>query len=413
MEYGLIGEHLGHSYSKEIHGMIADYEYELKEVAREELDSFMTARDFKAINVTIPYKQDVIPYLDVISPQAKEIGAVNTIVNKNGRLYGYNTDAAGMLALAGKIGIDMKGRKVLILGTGGTSKTAFAVAKELGASDIKKVSRKAGAEGCITYEQAENEYSDAEIIINTTPCGMYPNTDACPIDIDKFPDLQGVLDAIYNPLRSNLVTDALEKGIPAEGGLYMLSAQAVYACGYFLDREMSTADIKKAYEGVLSRKQNIIFIGMPTSGKTTIGKLTAEYTGRQFADTDDLVVERTGMSISDYFAAKGEQAFRDEESEVIKEICKKNAQVIATGGGAVLRAENVREMKKNGIVVFLDRSLENLITTDDRPLSSDRQALEKRYKERYDIYTAAADIRIEADGNIDEVAGKVRNALKI
>ncbi len=413
MEYGLIGEHLGHSYSKEIHGMIADYEYELKEVAREELDGFMTARDFKAINVTIPYKQDVIPYLDEISPQAKEIGAVNTIVNKNGRLYGYNTDAAGMLALAGKAGIDMKGRKVLILGTGGTSKTAFAVAKELGASGIYKVSRRAAAEGCITYEQAENEHSDAEIIINTTPAGMYPNTDACPVNIDKFPDLQGVIDAIYNPLRSNLVMDALEKGIPAEGGLYMLSAQAVYACGYFLDREMSAADIKKAYEGVLSRKQNIIFIGMPTSGKTTIGRLTAGYTGRQFADTDDLVVEHTGMSISDYFAANGEQAFRDTESEVIREACKQNAQVIATGGGAVLRAGNVREMKKNGIVIFLDRPLEKLITTDDRPLSSDRQALEKRYEERYDIYTAAADIRIEADGNINEVAEKVRKALEI
>ena len=411
MQYGLIGEHLGHSYSPEIHGQLADYEYELKEIAPEDVDAFMKAKRFKAINVTIPYKQTVIPYLDEISDQARAIGAVNTIVNKDGHLWGGNTDFAGMAALADKLGFDLKGSKVLILGTGGTSKTAAAVAASKGAAEIYRVSR-SGKDGAITYEQAAGLHSDADFIINTTPAGMFPKVEGLAIDIKQFPKLKGVLDAVYNPLRTNLVLDAQEAGIAAEGGLYMLSAQAVYACGAFLGREMKASDIDKAFGNVLAGKRNVVLIGMPSCGKTTIGKIIAEKTGKTFVDSDDKVIEKIGMEISDYFAREGEGAFRDREGEVIRELSLECGQVIATGGGAILRPANVRALKQNGIVIFMDRPLEKLITTDDRPLSSSREALEKRYNERYDIYRASADVIVDAGGNIKEVTDAVMAAIK-
>lgn len=463
MQYGLIGEHLGHSFSREIHGQIADYEYELREIPADELDSFMKAREFRAINVTIPYKQAVIPYLDEITDRARDIGAVNTIVNNNGLLWGDNTDFAGMAALAEKLHLDFQGRKVLILGTGGTSKTALAVARSLGATEIYKVSRSAASskqhaegglengsprpdsgsgtsqnvtgtslnvaetsrdvvgssqemqvfKGVITYEEAAAKHSDARIIINTTPCGMFPHADACPIDVNSFPRLEGVIDAIYNPLRTNLVLNAQEKGAAAEGGLYMLSAQGVYACGAFLGREMGTEDIVRAYSNVLAGKRNIVLTGMPSCGKTTVGQRLAELTSRPLVDTDELVVNKIGMEIAEYFAAKGETAFRDRESEVISEISQESGLIIATGGGAVLRSENVRALKQNGLVLFLDRPLEMLITTDDRPLSSKRSDLEKRYNERIDIYRSMADVIIDGSHSIDTVAREVLEAMKV
>lgn len=410
MQYGLIGEHLGHSYSPEIHAQIADYTYELKEIPKGGLDAFMKAKDFRAINVTIPYKQDVIPYLDEISEQAGKIGAVNTIVNKDGRLWGGNTDFAGMCALIRKLGLDLAGRKVLILGTGGTSRTAMAVAESLGAGEIFRVSRK-GNDGAITYEQAAGAHADANIIINTTPAGMYPNINGAAIDLKFFPDLEGVVDAVYNPIRTNLVLDAQERGIPAEGGLYMLSAQAVYACGAFLSREMDDEEIDRAYKNVLNGKRNIILIGMPSCGKTTIGNILAERLGRKLTDTDDMVIENIQMPIADYFAKEGETAFRDRESEAIESISLSGGMVVATGGGAILRSENVRNLKRNGFVIFLDRPLEKLITTVDRPLSSSREALEKRYNERYGIYRKCADAVVDASGSIEEVTEKVLEAL--
>ena len=410
MQYGLIGEHLGHSYSPEIHAQIADYTYELKEIPRDGLDAFMRAKDFKAINVTIPYKQDVIPYLDEISDQAAAIGAVNTIVNRDGRLWGGNTDFAGMSALIRKLGLDLTGRKVRIFGTGGTSKTALAVAQSLGAGEIFRVSRR-GNDGAITYDQAAQDHSDAQIIINTTPAGMYPDTEGRAADISLFPDLEGVVDAVYNPIRTNLVLDAQERGIPAEGGLYMLSAQAVYACGAFLSKEMDDAVIDRAYRNVLNGKRNIILIGMPSSGKTTIGRILAKKLGRELVDTDEMVIRNINMPIADYFAAKGEQAFRDRESEAIKELALSGGLIVATGGGAILRRENVRNLKRNGTVIFLDRPLEKLISTNDRPLSSSREALEKRYNERYDIYKSCADVIIDAQGTKREVTEKVLEAL--
>lgn len=418
MEYGLIGGVLGHSYSKEIHEQIADYQYELKELKPEELDGFMRARDFKAINVTIPYKQDVIPYLDFIDEQAKEIGAVNTIVNRDGKLFGYNTDFAGMTALIKKIGLTLQGKKVLILGTGGTSKTAHAAAKALGADGIfhvsRRVSEKSGdreGQRRITYEEAKTVHGDAQILINTTPSGMYPKTEGCPIDITCFPRLEGVVDAVYNPLRSNLVLDALEKGIPAEGGLYMLSAQAVYACGHFLDRDVREDEIEKAFRAVRREKQNIVLCGMPSCGKTTVAARLKELTGRDVIDTDERIVERIGMEIAAFSKEKGEKAFRDIESQVVQEAALESGRIIATGGGAVLREENVRALKRNGCLFFIDRPLEKLVATPDRPFSSDPAALKKRYEERYAIYCRTADVRIEGSGTIEETAGRILEAF--
>lgn len=396
MKYGLIGEYLTHSYSCEIHAQIADYEYELHELAPSELGGFLTKREFNAINVTIPYKQDVIPYLDGISDTAKRIGAVNTIVNRGGKLYGDNTDFAGMLALAKHIGVDMKGKKVLILGTGGASKTGHALAEYMGAESVYYVSR-SGKNGSITYEQAVYEHSDAQVIINATPVGMFPKQGGRPIDISAFPKLEGVLDAIYNPLRTNLILDAQERGIPAEGGLYMLSAQAVHAAAVFQDIPLDESLVDKAFKSVKNDKQNIVLIGMPSSGKTTVGRILAEKCGKERADTDEYIVKKIGMPIADFFAKHGEAEFRKIEKETVAGLASTGGKIIATGGGAVLDAENVRALKQNGVLVFLDRRPENLIATDDRPLASRRSALEKLYAERYDIYCAAAEVHIDAN----------------
>lgn len=410
MKYGLIGEHLKHSYSCEIHAQIADYEYELHEIPPSGLGGFLKKREFNAINVTIPYKQDVIPYLDEISDTAKRIGAVNTIVNRNGRLYGDNTDFAGMLALAKHIGVDMKGRKVLILGTGGASKTGHALAEYMGAQSVYYVSR-SGKDGSISYEQAVTEHGDAQIIINATPVGMFPKQDGRPIDISAFPKLEGVIDAIYNPLRTNLILDAEERGIPAEGGLYMLSAQAVHASAVFRDIPLDESLVDKAFKSVKNDKQSIVLIGMPSSGKTTVGRILAEKCGKQLADTDEYIVRRIGMPISDFFAKHGEAEFRKIEKETVAELSATGGRIIATGGGAVLDAENVRALKQNGVLVFLDRRPENLIATDDRPLASRRSALEKLYAERYDIYCAAAELHIDANTTPEAEADAILKEL--
>ena len=410
MKYGLIGEHLKHSYSCEIHAQIADYEYELHELPPSGLGGFLTKREFNAINVTIPYKQDVIPHLDEISDTAKRIGAVNTIVNRNGRLYGDNTDFAGMLALAKHIGVDMKGRKVLILGTGGASKTGHALAEYMGAESVFYVSR-SGKDGSISYEQAVTGHSDAQIIINATPVGMFPKQDGRPIDISAFPKLEGVIDAIYNPLRTNLILDAQERGIPAEGGLYMLSAQAVHASAVFRDIPLDESLVDKAFKSVKNDKQSIVLIGMPSSGKTTVGRILSEKCGKQLADTDEYIVRKIGMPISDFFAKFGEAEFRRIEKETVAELSATGGRIIATGGGAVLDAENVRALKQNGVLVFLDRRPENLIATDDRPLASRRSALEKLYTERYDIYCAAAELHIDANTTPEAEADAILKEL--
>lgn len=403
MKYGLIGEHLTHSFSKIIHEEIGDYVYEIKEIEPESVDSFMKAKDFLAINVTIPYKETVIPYLDYIDDSAKKIGAVNTVLNKNGTLYGYNTDYSGMKALALKIGIEIKGKKVLIIGTGGTSKTATAVVTDMGAREIIYVSN-IKVEGAYSYEEVYANHTDAEIIFNTSPVGMYPKNDGTPIDLSKFPKLEGLLDVVYNPIRTNLVIEAQRLGIKAEGGLYMLGAQAVYAYEHFMATSVDKTLCDSIFNKVLAEKDNIILTGMPSSGKTTIGKLLAEKTGKTFVDTDDEIVKKIGMDIPSYFAKYGEAEFRKAESEVIKEISPKNSLIIATGGGAILNYDNIRRLKQNGKIYFLDRCLDKLMPTSNRPLSSDITALKKRYDERYPIYKATCDIQVDGNGAPDEVA---------
>ena len=391
-KYGCIGKKLTHSFSKEIHARLADYDYELIELTEEEIPSFFADKDFAAINVTIPYKQTVIPYLDSVSEIARRIGSVNTIVNRGGKLCGFNTDYYGMKALIERVGLSLHGKKVLVLGTGGTSKTARVVASDLGAAEILTVSRRK-ADGNITYEEATSLHSDAEIIINSTPCGMYPDCESKPIDISVFGKLEGVIDAVYNPLCTNLVLDAKQRGIKAEGGLYMLVMQAVVAVEKFLNTSIEKSVADRVFASVLSEKENIVLTGMPGSGKSTVGKLL-DPEGYEFIDTDTEIELRCGCTIKELIAAKGEAYFRDLESEVIRDISAKTRRIISTGGGAILRKENIRSLKRNGKLFFLDAALTRLRATDDRPLSDTEDKLTKLYHERIDIYRATADVTV-------------------
>lgn len=406
MEYGCIGKKLGHSFSKDIHALLADYKYELAEIPEDSLSDFMKKADFKAINVTIPYKEKVIPFLSYISPEAEAIGAVNTIVNNGGRLSGYNTDFAGMRSLILKTGIDPDGKTALILGTGGTSRTAAAVLKSLGAKEIKRVSR-SGKDGALTYDEAYENYPGAEIIVNTTPAGMFPDTEGVSVDIERFPHLTGVIDAVYNPLRTNLILSAKKRGIKASGGLYMLVAQAFYAYRYFTGDEGDGRVINKIYKKILSEKENIVLTGMPGSGKTTLGKIIAKKTGKAFYDTDDEIKNMFSSSPEEIIASEGEADFREKETAAVKKLSGLTGAVIATGGGAVLKEENITALKRNGKVVFIDRPIEFIKPTADRPLSCDMEKLSARYSERYPIYLGTADIKIVP--GID----RKRNAEKI
>lgn len=388
-KYGCIGKKLTHSFSKEIHARLAGYEYELMELGEEEIKPFLTKKDFAAINVTIPYKQAVMPYLDWVSPVAQRIGAANTIVNRCGTLCGYNTDYCGMKALIERVGIDLTGKKVLVLGTGGTGRTAHAVAADMGASAILAVSRRKTDEH-ITYEEAARNHIDAEAIINTTPSGMYPDCESKPIDISSFARLEGVIDAVYNPLYTNLVLDARERGIKAEGGLYMLVMQAVAAVEKFLDTEIGREAADRVFASVFASKENIVLTGMPGSGKSTVGKLLS-MDGFEFIDTDAEVEKRCGCTIKELMSSKGEQYFRDLESDVIRDVSSEGRRIISTGGGAVLRGENVRRLKRNGKLFFIEAAFSRLCPTDDRPLSNTGDKISKLYAERMGIYKATAD----------------------
>lgn len=403
MQYGCIGKKLTHSFSKEIHNLLSNYQYELKEIPENELDAFMEQKDFRAINVTIPYKQAVIPHLDYIDNQAKIIGAVNTIVNKNGKLFGYNTDFFGMSELIKKLGVDINGKKVLILGTGGTSLTARNVVKSMNAGKIILVSR-AKTLDTVTYEQAEKNHSDTDVIINTTPLGMYPEIEGTPINIKAFKNLCGVVDAIYNPLNSTLVLTAKNSGIPAEGGLYMLVMQAALAVEKFLDVELDKTAVQKVYNDILKSKQNIVLTGMPGCGKTTIGKKVAQLLNREFIDTDDEIVKYSGMSIPEIFEQKGEEEFRKIEKTVIAEVSKRSGVVVSTGGGAVLKQENVFHLRQNGELYFINRKLKHITATRGRPLSSGIEKIKQIYNDRIDIYKNTADKIIEPVFSIEENA---------
>ncbi len=407
-EYGCIAEHLGHSFSGEIHRLIGvalaeekraePYHYVLQELSPEQVEPFFRLRKFRGINVTIPYKRTVIPYLDELTDVAREIGAVNTVINRNGRLIGDNTDYFGMKYLCSLAGIELKDKKVLILGTGGTSNTAFAVAKYAGAKKIYKVSRNV-QDGYLTYDDL-HLHLDAQVIINTTPVGMYPNDENSPLPasapLSDFKALCGVVDAIYHPLRTELISGAQALHIPATGGLPMLVAQAVAATERFLDCVISPDVIAEVTSAIQAQKQNIVLIGMPACGKTTVGKLLSASLGRELVDTDEEFTAMTGKRPAEYIKTYGECAFRDAEVAVIKKrIAPLSGVIIATGGGAVLRDENVRRLKRNGKLYFLDRNLESLETTPDRPLSCDRELLHRCYEERYPRYCAVSDIHLK------------------
>ncbi len=412
MQYGCIGEVLKHSFSAEIHPLLSSAAYELCEVAREDLESFVKKREFLGINVTIPYKQTIIPFLSFLDEQAKEIGAVNTVVNRDGKLYGYNTDFYGMRALLRHLGADLYGKKTVILGTGGTSLTAIAVAKSLGASQILRVSR-SQKDGCITYDELKEKHTDAQILIHTTPCGMYPHADECVVDLSAFDRLECVADAVYNPLRTELILRARELGVAAEGGLYMLVAQAVRASEIFHDCTYPSGTVEGIWKRMMRKKENIVLIGMPGSGKTTVGNILARALGRAFYDTDEEIARRIGRTPSEIILEDGEETFRRLESEVIQNcVADKCGAVIATGGGAILRRENERMLRRNGRIYLLDRPLEKLIPTDDRPLSADRKTLEKRYYERYDRYHEAADIVVTDPADAEVAAGLIREEFE-
>lgn len=407
MNYGLIGEKLGHSYSQEIHEMLGLYQYELKEIPSDRLKDFMTKKEFRGLNVTIPYKQQVIPYLDEVDEKAKRIGAVNTIVNRNGRLYGYNTDYSGLNALLDQFDLDFAGKKVLILGTGGTSKTAHAVVQDRKAEKILHVSRTAKGEA-ITYEEAVSKHKDADFIINTTPCGMYPKTEEAPVDLCAFSNLKGVADVIYNPLRTKLVLQAQNLGIPARGGLRMLVVQAVKAAELFCETVISEQKALDVYRAVRNEKQNVVLVGMPASGKSTIARVLSKEWDMPCVDTDQEVIRMEGCEISHIFQTKGEAYFRQVEAKAVETCAHKKHCIIATGGGVVLSRENIDRLKADGRIYFLDRSPENLIPTRDRPLADDHGKIRDLYARRYPLYEKAADVRIDADQTIEQVVEQIR-----
>ena len=405
MEYGLIGARLGHSYSKIIHEMLCGYKYDLCPLpTEEEARAFLTKRQFRAINVTIPYKKLVMEYCSYIDPRAKAIGAVNTVVNKNGLLYGYNTDYLGFAHLCDAHGVDFAGRTVLILGTGGTHNTTSAVARDKGAAKVLTVSRHPDPEtGELSYAEAVR--SGAQIVINTTPAGMYPNVGVCNLDVAAMPGLEAVVDVVYNPDKTELILRAEEAGVPvAVGGLEMLAAQAVYAAEYFLDRkfEDAPAEIRRITAALRRDTLNIALIGMPSSGKTTLGKLLAKQLGRTFVDLDDAIVKADGRSIPDIFAAEGEDGFRAKETEQTARFGKENRQLLSCGGGVVKRPENLRALHQNGVVLFIDRPVEALAVGGSRPLSSSMEALRTMEAQRLPLYRAAADAVVPNTGTLED-----------
>ena len=409
--YGLIGARLGHSYSKIIHEKIADYTYTLLPLPTEaEARAFFEKREFAAVNVTIPYKQMVIPCCDEVDPRAKAIGAVNTVVNRGGKLYGYNTDYAGFAYLAKAHGVDFAGKTVLVLGTGGTHATVSAVCRDGGAKEILTASR-TGKDGALTYEQAAAR-SDVQIVVNTTPCGMYPQTGQCLLDIAALPQLQAVLDVVYNPFSTELVLRAKDKGLAAAGGFEMLVAQAVYAAEYFTGRTLDCETlIPKISRELQKELQNVVLIGMPGCGKSTVGAALAQKLGKTFVDADAEIERRTGKAIPDIFAQEGEEAFRRYEADVIADLTRQNRQVIACGGGVVKTPQNLHALRQNGPVLWVQRPIEKLATAG-RPLSKGGEALRRMEHERLPLYRAAATGTVCNDGALTDTVTAALHLLK-
>ena len=384
---GLLGRTLGHSYSPAIHAMLGDYRYDLIELEPEALEAFVKTGPWDGLNVTIPYKKAVVPFCDVLSRLAQTLGSVNTLVKRDGKIYGDNTDAYGFEAMVRHLGVDCRGKKALVLGSGGASVTAQAVLEQLGAA-VTVISRS----GPDNYENL-HRHSDAAILVNATPVGMYPKAGQSPVDLDRLPQLEAVLDIVYNPTRTRLILDAQARGTPCESGLLMLVAQAVRASEIFTGRAIPAQTLSRVVAAVARDMENVTLIGMPGAGKTTVGRILAQKLGREFVDCDEVLVQRAGMPIPDYFAQFGEDAFRQLETALLRELGQKSRLVLATGGGCVTRPENRDLLRQNGTVVWVQRPLEALPIAG-RPVS---QALgvEEIYRRRQPLYEQFSDFAVD------------------
>ena len=405
MRYGLLGRKLGHSYSPMIHSMLGSFPYELFEREPEDVGDFLRNTDFDGINVTIPYKKDVIPYLDEIDPLALRLGAVNTIVKRNGMLRGYNSDYYGFLSMVRRTNIDVAGKKALILGSGGASATAQAALQDLGAQ-VVVISRS----GENNYENL-HLHADAALLVNTTPVGMYPNTGKAPVDVSRFPKLEGVLDVIYNPARTQLLLDCEKLGIPGFNGLWMLVAQAKQSAQWFMDRELPDAMVADIHSRLRRQMENIVLIGMAGCGKSTLGRQLAKETGRVFVDSDAEIEKLAGKAIPEIFTQDGEAAFRRLETEVLSGLGKQSGLIIATGGGCVTRQENYPLLHQNGRILWIRRDPGKLPTAG-RPLSQ-KTAPEVLYQQRIPLYQAFAGAAVDNEGTPGETLTDILNLLEV
>ena len=397
MKCYLIAKKLGHSFSKLIHNELADYEYEHKELEENELDAFFAEKDFDGLNVTIPYKQTVMKYLDEISPEAERIGAVNTIVNRGGKLIGHNTDYYGFMYEIKEAGAEIEGKDVVILGRGGASKTVVCVCEDMGAKSVRLLTRDSDPE----------DFYNGQIVINATPVGMFPDTGKSVVDITKFTKCEAVLDLVYNPSSTKIILDAKRMGIKTANGLGMLVSQAKKACEIFTGSEIPDEKIDSIKKQIEFKTKNIVLVGMPGCGKTTVGKILANLTEKEFTDSDDEITKR-GISPAEIIRSEGEAAFRKVESEVLSELCKKSGLIIATGGGCVTVENNHDILRQNGYVVFIERELKNL-ATDGRPLSTD---VEKLWQVREPLYRSASDITVKSAEIPEKTAEEILKRIK-
>ena len=406
LKCGLLGQKLGHSYSPAIHGMLAGYDYQLFEREPEQLEDFLKKGPWDGINVTIPYKKAVLPYCAELSDTARRIGSVNTIVRRpDGSLYGDNTDAYGFESLVKKSGIDVRGKKALVLGSGGASVTVVAVLKMLGAESVTVISR--GGED--NYDNLE-KHADARIIANTTPVGMYPNNGQAAVDLAQFPRCEGVLDVVYNPARTALLLQAEKLGIPCAGGLYMLVAQAKRSSELFTGSTIPDSEIGRIEKVLSGRMKNIVLVGMPSSGKSTLAAALGEKLGRTVYEADALIEQEAGMDIPAIFAQGGEESFRKLETEILSRLGKLSGAVISTGGGCVTREENYDLLHQNGTILWLKRGTEKLDKTG-RPLSL-KNDLNEMYQKREPMYRRFADAAVDNNGSVEAALAQILEVLQ-
>lgn len=399
-KYGLLGEKLGHSFSPRIHKLLCGYPYDLYEIERDRLGEFLSTTELMGMNVTIPYKKDVMPYCSYIDPSAKRIGSVNTLVKHEDGWHAYNTDYFGFRYMVEKSGISPKGKKVVVLGSGGASLAVRTALEDMGAAEIVIVSR-----------SGENNYDnlhlhvDTEIVVNSTPVGMYPKNGAAPVSLDSFPNCKAVLDLVYNPLRTELIMDAEKRGIAAVGGLSMLVAQAHKSAELFFGESIPVERMEEVYDTLVSDVSNIVVIGMPGSGKSSVGKALAAAMDREFYDADDEITKFAGETPEKIINTRGEEAFRKIETTVLAELGKKSGCVISTGGGIVTRERNYPLLHQNGTIVWIKRELGEL-AVDGRPISLS-MPVEELYRKREKLYNSFSDFDVQNAGTVDDAVKEI------